>query len=102
MTSRRVRQALSGLAGAVVAACVLLWAAVTGPPAGPDPTARTEVQVHLTTTSDPGGRHVVKGLEKQPPSASGRAAEARSPSTSRRRTRRSRAAARPSPTPPAG
>ncbi|MEV0369084.1 glycoside hydrolase family 30 beta sandwich domain-containing protein [Streptomyces sp. NPDC050636] len=67
MRSRRVRRVLSGVAGAAVAALVPVWAAVTGPSVNPDTVARKQVQVHLTTTSDPGGRHVVKGLEKQRP-----------------------------------
>ncbi|MGW2008373.1 glycoside hydrolase family 30 protein [Streptomyces nigrescens] len=61
MRASSVRRILTGAAGAVVAALVVLWS--VGPPAsGPQ-----QVQVYLTTTSGAGGRQVVKGLEKQAP-----------------------------------
>lgn len=64
---RPFRRALNGAAGALAAVLALAFTAA-GPPGGPPPGARERpVQVHLTTTSDPGGRHVVKGLESLPP-----------------------------------
>ncbi|MFI7099013.1 glycoside hydrolase family 30 beta sandwich domain-containing protein [Streptomyces sp. NPDC050161] len=59
MTSPRLRRALTAVAGAVAALVPLALAAGFVAP--------EQVQVHLTTTSDPGGRHVVKGLERQSP-----------------------------------
>ncbi|WP_078971467.1 glycoside hydrolase family 30 beta sandwich domain-containing protein [Streptomyces chattanoogensis] len=71
---RGVRRALTGTAGAAATALALVYTAV-GPPVGHGstdrergrPQPRPRIQVHLTTTSDPGGRHVAKGLAKQPP-----------------------------------
>ena len=65
MRSRRVRRAVTGAVAAAAAALVPLCAAA-GAQASPD-TAAEQVQVHLTTTSDAGGRQVDKGLEKQDP-----------------------------------
>ncbi|MFK0259923.1 hypothetical protein ACIQU1_01085 [Streptomyces angustmyceticus] len=61
MRSRTVRRCPTGALGAAVALLVVVWTAAPYP-AGPE-----RMQVYLTTTSDPGGRQVVKGLEKQTP-----------------------------------
>lgn len=61
MRSRTARRALTAAAGAAAVILVPLWEAAPYP-AGPE-----RMQVYLTTTSDPAGRRVVKGLEKQAP-----------------------------------
>ncbi len=68
MRSRRFRRAMTGAVGAAAAALVPVCVAA-GAQAAPEAAAQTQVQVHLTTTSDPGGRQVAKGLEKQDPVA---------------------------------
>lgn len=67
MRSRAIRRLLSGTAGALAAALVPLCLTAT-PPLRPRPAPHPQqARIHLTTTSGPGGRNVVKGLERQPP-----------------------------------
>ncbi|WP_212914608.1 glycoside hydrolase family 30 beta sandwich domain-containing protein [Streptomyces sp. TS71-3] len=70
-THRSTPRRLAGRRGVLwTAALTALGAAALYPTlANADPTAGEAVQVYLTTTDDSGGRHVVKGLEKQDPVA---------------------------------